>query len=177
MGSKKAITSVTADFYTGSAVAELFGVTDRTIRNWRNEGMPEAANGKYKLHECFAWWLENINKPSSDKEEKARERYWAAKANREEHAVKMLIGESIARDQVEKEWCGRLVEVIKGLDSQLSVFPSLLSNKTADEIRALVDDYNRKLRENYAREGKFTPVVKQKQPKKSAKKKKAGKKK
>jgi len=177
MGSKKAITSITGEVYTGSAVAELFGVTDRTIRNWRAEGMPEAADGKYRLHECFAWWLENINKPSSDKEEKARERYWQAKASREEHAVKILIGESIARDQVEKEWCARLIEVVRGLESQISVFPSLLCDKTAEEIRDLVESYNRKLRENYARDGKFTPVIKKAQPKKPAKKKKAGKKK
>ncbi len=144
--------------FTAASVGQFFGVADRTIRQWVSEGMPRAAHGKYNLIDCFAWWQENINKPASGAEADARERYWFAKADREELAVKQLQDKVIERSEVEKEWCFRLQEVIKGIESQEVVFPDLFAGKSKDEIRDLVKKYNRRLRENYAREGRFTPV-------------------
>lgn len=153
------IKTFTDTILTAPALAEIFGVTDRTIRNWREDGMPEAAPGKYSVVECFAWWQENINKPGSDKEAKSRERYWSAKAEREELAVKKLQESVLDRSDLQAVWCQRLSEVIRGLESQEHVFPALLANLPPSEIRRLVEDYNRKLREGYARAGKYTPVV------------------
>lgn len=153
------IKTVIGALLTGSALGEVFGVAERTIRRWRDDGLPEAGPGKFSLPECFAWWQENINKPGSAKEEKSRERYWNAKAEREELAVKKLAESVLDRSDLQAVWCQRLSEVIRGLESQEHVFPALLANLPPAEIRKLVEDYNRKLREGYARAGKYTPVI------------------
>lgn len=140
------------------ALAELFGVSDRTIRNYCDDGLPKISNGKFNLLEAFAWWQENMNKPTSDKEEKARERYWSAKADREELSVKKLQESVLDKADLDVVWTNRVIEVVKGLESQETILPTILENKKAPEIRKIIADYNRKLRLNYARDGKYTPV-------------------
>lgn len=141
-----------------SAIAGFFGVSSKTIAAWVADGMPKKSYGKFNLFEAFVWWQENINKPNSDKEEKARERYWQAKADREELAVAELKNAVIKKSELYPLWTARVQEVVRGLESQERIFPVILVGKTGDEISEIVADYNRKLRENYARDGKYTPV-------------------
>jgi phage terminase Nu1 subunit (DNA packaging protein) len=156
---KAPITSIVNMIFSASAVAEFFGVAPRTIRHWVSEGMPKIGHGKFNLMECFAWWNENMNNSSSATEEKARERYWIAKARREEHQVKVLEDSVLDKEKLETEWCKRVQELVKGLDSQASVFPPLCAKKDEKTIKKIIEEYNYKLRSNYARYGKFTPVV------------------
>lgn len=152
-----------------SALAEFLGVTDRTIRNYCEDGLPKISTGKFNFLEAFAWWNENINKPASDKEEKAREKYWNAKAEREELVVEDLKGQVIKKSDLFPVWIARVQEVVKGLESQERIFPTILEMKSSPEIAKIVEDYNRKLREGYARDGKFTPVADYSKPKKPTK--------
>jgi len=156
---KTVVKSAINAIFTAPALGEVFGVAERTVRRWREDGMPEVGAGKFSLPECFTWWLENISKPGSAKEEKSRERYWNAKAEREELAVKKLTESVLERSELEAVWCQRLSEVVRGLESQEHIFPALLANRAPSEIQKLVEEYNRKLREGYARAGKYTPVA------------------
>lgn len=155
----KVLTSFKSLIISTAALAELWGVTDRTVRNYCDDGLPKISNGKFNFLEAFAWWNENINKPASDKEEKAREKYWAAKAEREELVVADLKGQVIKKSELYPMWTFRVQEIVKGLESQERIFPTLLEMKPGAEIAKIVADYNYKLRENYARDGKYTPVA------------------
>lgn len=155
---KNLIRSLNDYTLTALAVAEFFGVSDRTVRNWRDDGMPRSSSSKYNLGECFVWWQENINKAGSEKEEKSRERYWDAKARREELQVKKLEESVLDKAELEQVWCDRLTEVVRGLEAQEHILPALLENAKAPQIRKRIVEYNNKLRANYARYGKYTPV-------------------
>lgn len=158
MTKNKTITNTISDnTFSTNAIAELFSVSDRTIRNWCDEGMPKKSHGRFNIIDCFNWWNENLNK-ATKKEETARERYWMAKAEREELAVKKLLESVIEKEDLEQEWCKRIQEIIKGLSSQEAIFPDLLTDKPKEYIRKKVQEYNHKLRANYSRYGKYTPV-------------------
>lgn len=176
----KVLTSFKSLIVSTNALAEFLGVTDRTIRNYCDDGLPKISNGKFNFLDAFAWWNENINKPASDKEEKARERYWAAKAEREELVVEDLKGQVIKKSELYPMWVARIQEIAKGLESQERIFPTVLEMKSGPEIAKIVADYNYKLRDNYARDGQYTPVAEyakyQKPAKAPAKKAKSAKK-
>jgi hypothetical protein len=37
-------------------LAELFGVTVKSIQRWEEEGLPRNADGTYPLAKCISWW-------------------------------------------------------------------------------------------------------------------------
>jgi phage terminase Nu1 subunit (DNA packaging protein) len=43
---------------SGALVAVVFGVSENTVSDWRNRGMPVMTNGGYSLSEIHAWWRE-----------------------------------------------------------------------------------------------------------------------
>jgi len=136
-----------------SELALFFSVSSKTIAAWVKMGMPKLKYGQFDIYASFAWWIENINKPSSDKEEKARERYWQARAEREEISVKQLAQTVMSREEVEAGWTFRLKEMILGLESLPAIFPD------DSRERKILREYIHRLRDNYARTGKYTPVV------------------
>jgi phage terminase Nu1 subunit (DNA packaging protein) len=134
-------------------VAAFFDVTTMTLTNWQKMGLPKISRGKYDLRACFRWWDECVNKPKTKKEEKAREIYWQAKAEREQISVKQLSQTVMSREEVEAGWTFRLKEMILGLESIPAIFPD------KSQERKILNEYIYRLLDNYARAGKYMPVV------------------
>lgn len=47
-------------------MAELFGVTERTIQNYVNEGMPRIEAGIFDLIKCLIWYIEKLKQELND---------------------------------------------------------------------------------------------------------------
>ncbi len=58
---------------TTKVLSSLFGVTDRTISNWVEEGMPKEGHGKFNLKNVMAW--QRKNSPSFVSFSENREEY------------------------------------------------------------------------------------------------------
>lgn len=89
-------------------LAALFGVTDRTIRNWDDEGLPGNGEGRgrtYDWHTVLAWRDTRIsgpkggNGPLSDKERKLR-----AEADLAEMEAAEKAGELVDAKEVCRAW-------------------------------------------------------------------------
>jgi phage terminase Nu1 subunit (DNA packaging protein) len=96
-------------------------------------------------------------KKHGDAKDKAELRYRLARARREEMLVEQMKGNLASRKEIEAEWSGRVLEVASGLEALIDRLPGLLVGKSRDEIRAVLKDEVRTLRENYSRAGRYTP--------------------
>ena len=98
-------------------------------------------------------------KKHTDAKDKAELRYRLARARREEMLVEQMKGNLASRKEIEAEWSGRVLEVASGLEAFIDRLPGLLVGKSRDEIRAVLKEEVRTLRENYSRAGRYTPEV------------------
>lgn len=88
---------------------------------------------------------------------KADLRYREARADREEMLVEQMKDNLASRKEIEAEWSGRVLEITSGLEALIDRLPGLLVGKSRDEIRAVLKEEVRTLRENYSRAGRYTP--------------------
>ena len=49
------------DIINRASLANLMRVEPRTINVWVKQGMPKAAHGKYKLSDCFWWYIDRLS--------------------------------------------------------------------------------------------------------------------
>jgi hypothetical protein len=152
----------------GTKVIKLFfGVTDQTLSNWCRANMPKAAPGVYDLIACFAWWDKTMNSGGdTGSTAKSKERYWAAKADREEIDRDRSRGDLIERDAVGQAWAWRVAEVAAGLNALATRLPPMLEGKSQPDMRDLIGAEVRQLRESYARAGRHCEEEKPCQEKK-----------
>lgn len=147
---------------TTTELSELFGVTKRSIRAWAKAGMPRLGRGKYDLKETHLWWLDNIytSKAESSAINDAKTEYWKAKARVErvkaDEAEKSVISQA---DAIEA-WAWRVGEMSNGLGGLPLRLAPLIAGKTEIETRKILTDEIWKIRDKFARTGKFTPDTK-----------------
>lgn len=141
-------------------IAEIFGVTDRSIRMWAGKGCPREGRGKWNVRDVLAWWLENIYKADEDTNEskKSKDQYWDAKARTETVKADVAEKESIKVKDFMEAWVWRLSEMSNGLGAIPMRISPLLAMKTETECRSILDMEIWKIRDKFARTGKFTPA-------------------
>lgn len=111
-----------------SQLARIFGVTSRTIRDWHDAGLEEARDpesGTYNLAQAVQWRIElerervaQAGLGDSDYEE-ARARLTAAKAEREEDALRRDRGTLIPAEEV----VAKVREPLEEVDARLRAAP------------------------------------------------------
>lgn len=166
--------------FTGSQVivnseylAHFFDVTDRTIRQWAERGLPRIKRGQYDLKSAFDWWWLNIaqdravSEAGDDSMNEAKRLYWWEKAEGEKMKNKREAGQLIPREEIAVEWAARMAEVANGLQSLSMRLHPLISGKEQREVRSIVSVNVRQILENYSRTGRFC----YQEPKKRAAKK------
>lgn len=147
-------------------IASFFGISDRAIRKWYASGCPREEAGKWDLKSVFDWWWDNIAQSraadeSGDKSlNEAKRRYWWQKAEGEEIKNKQLKGDLVPWSEIENEWTPRVSAVTSGLEALADSLPPILEGKNRKEMRLLIGERVRIVREAYAREGRFCPSVK-----------------
>lgn len=145
-------------------VADLFGVTRRTVSNWSNPKKsatpcPKVKHGVYDLQAVLGWWTENVATAIDSRQvEDIKSRYWAAKADREELRRDQEKGLLVPIEDIKSAWVKRAAEVAGRLKMLPDLLPPLLEGMNQFEMRAEIDRVQREIRENYCRSGKFCPT-------------------
>ena len=162
-------------------LCEIFGINQKMLSRWSVAGCPKLGKNKWNPRDVIAWWSENIYEPRLESEEKdeslknARQRYWKAKAEKEEINVATIKDELIPKKILSDLWCSRVAEVRAGLLNLSDRLPPVLVGRDQPEIREVVHKEVVALLNMYAREGRYTPrpkpMSKSKPKKKIAKRK------
>lgn len=125
---------------TQTELAEILGVSARTIRTWQKEGMPaggDRTRRKYDTRACLTWVLENKfgdrptevdGEPPDPSYKEARAREKAAKAQVAELDLMERKGELIPVSVYKDE----LADVLTSVRSRLLNLPGRLSRELAD---------------------------------------------
>ena len=86
-------------------------------------------------------------------------RWRLAKARREELLVEQLNENLVPRGEIAKEWAARVGELTAGLTSLIDRLPPLLQGKDRAEIREIIFEEIWNLRDQYARDGRYSPEL------------------
>ena len=144
-------------------LCEIFDISPKTLSRWSQAGCPKLKKDQWNMGAVLLWWTENIYEPRLETEEKdeslknARQRYWRARAEKEEISISQLKSELIPKKKLADLWGARVVEVRQGLLNLSDRLPPILEAKTQPEIRAVVHKEIIQLLEMYSRDGKYTP--------------------
>jgi len=170
---------------TAKEVGQVFGRTLRTIRYWLGDGMPRTAEGydlaavgqwalgRGLIHELPAGLKRGASQPEGpagndeqatgqmviSAQDRAHYETEIKRIDSEHKALKLAIakGEYVPRDEVAKEWTGRMLEYCNGLDFLEMRLPPLMEGKTQVEMRSIIRDETRQMRERVVRTGRFCP--------------------
>lgn len=148
---------------TGTAeLADLFGVTKKTIAEWHLKGMPKVKHGKWDLKQVFHWYLENIHKAEADTQELAEVKlaYWQAKTENEQAKADLAKKRTILVDDIVKAWTWRIQEVGNGLASIPMRVAPMLAHRPEKEVASILESEIWMIRDRFSRTGKFTPTKK-----------------
>jgi hypothetical protein len=138
----------------------------KTIARWTHAGMPRNKDGSYSLPAIVNWLVEREvaaatsdqamkGAPAAEADSPALERYRSARAAMAELDLKVKKGELISNGDVARGWALRVAEVAAGLETLADRLPPLLVGKTREEIRIVIGDEVWRLRDQYARAGKY----------------------
>jgi len=143
--------------------ANFFDVTTRTLQYWAKAGCPNMGRGSWNLKSVHAWWLENIwldkamAESGDESMNEAKRLYWWQKATGEEIKNKQLQEELVAWQDIEIEWAGRVSIVTSGLEAFANTLPPILEGKPRGQMKDIIKQRVRLLRDAYARKGKYCP--------------------
>lgn len=132
-------------------VARTFGVTDRTIRNWIQQGMPVREGGGYDLAEIYRWKLEKDGEGEGNQKHHWETHYRQYKALLAEIDYRKALGELVTKDEVEQGRVQRVMTIKKallGLPARLAPQVVNLEVKKAEEIirlriEEIISDFSR----------------------------------
>jgi hypothetical protein len=124
-----------------AALAELLGVTQKTIAAWVKLGMPREAFGIYNFRRVFPWWMDNINSGPEDRDETvtaAKKRFWLEKVENLRLKNGILRGEFVAVEEVLQAH-GAIVGSIKNaVRSWASRLPPMIAGKSQEEMLPVI---------------------------------------
>ncbi len=144
-------------------LCEIFDISPKTLSRWGRSGCPKLKKDQWDLQTIVEWWAENIYEARIEREEKdeslkeARQRYWRAKAEKEEINVSLIKGEFIPKKKLADLWGARVIEVRQGLLNLSDRLSPVLIGKSQPEIKEIVHKEAVQLLEMYSRDGEFTP--------------------
>jgi phage terminase Nu1 subunit (DNA packaging protein) len=140
-------------------LAELFGVTSRTLRDWHSKGLADVRDGQtgsYDLPAAIAWLVDREDDRSAlvDEYREARARNQLAQALLREDELRVKRGELVPVDDV----LGLVRTPLERVDAQLRTAPRRLSKAWSERlgtshrealalIRELVEEVRGELRE------------------------------
>jgi phage terminase Nu1 subunit (DNA packaging protein) len=128
-------------------IAALFGVTDRTIRNWDKEGLPGNGEGRDRVYDFAAvlpWYVGRVSgSRGSDDDLTDREREQKATADIAEMKAQEMAGFLVNAQEVQKGWADFLTR----LRTNLMGFPARLVDRLegARDIREKIAIGNREM--------------------------------
>lgn len=156
---------------------EIFDISPKTLSRWGQAGCPKLKKAQWDLRSVLEWWVIHIYEPRLESEEKdeslknARQRYWKAKAEKEEINIAQLKSELIPKKTLADLWGARVIEVKQGLLNLENRLPPILVSKTQAEIQEIIHKETTHLLNMYSRDGKYTPKPKRKYSKSKTKRK------
>jgi phage terminase Nu1 subunit (DNA packaging protein) len=142
---------------------EIFKISKQELSRWHQKGCPKLSRGVFSFPLVVEWWALNIYEARLEREgideslKTARQKYWKAKAEREEINVSLTKGELIPKKILEEIWGDRVVETRQGLLNLENRLPPILVSKTQAEIQEIVHKEVVHLLNMYSRDGKYTP--------------------
>jgi hypothetical protein len=146
--------------------AAFFGVTSKTMSEWKRSGCPQAGRGWWDPEEVYRWRC-GLETDSPDNDGnwqavklKAEAEYRKAKAAQEEIRLKVLEGRYIPFEQVEDAWADRLVICRTNMFGWVNTLPPLLEGMSRTEMEKILGEEIRIIWEGYSRDGPFTPAGK-----------------
>lgn len=144
---------------TTAQVAEILNVEARTVRRWGDRGCPKIGRGRWDLAKVIPWWIDNVYKAEDDTEAMADAKleYWQAKARTEKVKADLAEGASMKIEDFKQAWAWRVSEMSSGLGSIPLRIAPVVAGKSESDIRAILDEEMWKIRDKFARTGKFTP--------------------
>jgi len=156
---------------TMKEVAAHFGKHLQSIKNWAKKGMPRNPDS-YDLKAIEDWAIAQglVDKrkfdgdiPEPDPDDSTPDlndlKRNNLKLDGKLKKLKLSIakGEYVKKEDIAKEWAGRMAEVGKGLDYLSTRLPPLLEGKSQGEMRTIISNETWEIRNNYARTGRFCP--------------------
>ncbi len=152
-------------FLSTKRCAAFFGVTSKTLLEWRRAGCPQADRGWWVPEEVYRWRV-GLESGASEGESnwqgvklRAEAEYRAAKAAQEEIHLEVLRGKFIPSDQVKEAWADRLTACRVNMFSWIHTLPPFLEGLARVELERVLEEEVRALWEAYSQDGPFTPTV------------------
>jgi phage terminase Nu1 subunit (DNA packaging protein) len=159
------------DIITTKEICRRLGVSRQSLSKWKAEGCPSEGYGKWDIDAVVKW--RKRNKSSAQQGDDPPEEtkglqqqkleadiaYRRAKAEREKLLLAELRGEFLRKEEVYQEWALRITEITSGLEKLVRSLAPRLVDRTEREIRGILEDEFRVLRDHYARGKAYTPVV------------------
>jgi len=142
------------------------GVSKRTVSWHKTRGnLKQNPDGTFDRKELDRFMEDRGNdggktstlKDLMEKKEAADLRWKLAKAEREEMLNEKLKGELFTKDEIMQGWCSRVSAVTAGLEAFADRMPPLLIGKKRNEMRDIFNDEIWRLRDVFARPGKYCP--------------------
>lgn len=121
-------------------LAEIVGKTDRTVRNWVDEGCPRGDDGQFDVPEVIDWLSTRNSGRAAATEQKTR--LTRAQADKAELEAAKLRAELVPVDEVQKEW-NRMLGAFR---ARALALPSKVASQTVsaakrfEEHRRILDD-------------------------------------
>ncbi|HPS94612.1 MAG TPA: hypothetical protein PK600_09130 [Deltaproteobacteria bacterium] len=149
---------------TQDALAELLGVTRRTVVRWKKDGMPVETDGSYDPIAVMAWNTDMFDTESEGDDGRSDKNMWETayrkfRALQAEVAYNREIGELIPRDQIENLLTDRATELKKSLLGRARRLALKIANKDAADCQALLEQDTLEILTIYSRP---SPLIEQK---------------
>lgn len=117
--------------------AEYFKVSDQTVLNWVEKGMPKRSKGQYSLLDCTRWRLEQLSaeleivKNSGDEKLHAL-KIEGQKISNRERAIKlrMLLGQLVDFESANIAWLDETTMIRKNLTAMIYKLASAVQGVT-----------------------------------------------
>lgn len=151
-------------------IADIFGVTPRTVYDWGMKGCPRVDNERnsWNVTDVLMWWVENIyesERGDSISERSARDRYWLAKADTAELDLSERRGELAPIATFVEAMTRRVNELSVGFQMlALRLAPKIILSISGENelpdgaeltVRKILEDEFWKFRDKFSREGKL----------------------
>lgn len=142
-------------------IAYLAGVSVRTINNWKP---PRNEDGSYDAQKFVKWLIDKTEEKSQDDFQHENEEtvYWLTEFRKERARIARIERQKleetlISEEKVAEEWISRVKLVTDGLELFSNRLAPLVIGKTRERITEIIKDEIWKLRNAYAKEGKYCP--------------------
>jgi phage terminase Nu1 subunit (DNA packaging protein) len=147
---------------TRNELSTVFGVHPSTVSRWvARDGCPRNPDGTFDLRKVILWRLEDgdLEAVSCDNEEAQK---WLTEFRRERALLakierKRVEGELMPTKKISQEWAKRIAIVTAALETLKNRLALTLVGKNKDEIRKILKEEVRYMREQFCQHGHYTP--------------------